>query len=310
MTALDRVARHRLRLGAAIALALVLAWLLAGCSSSDDAGWSTSGGGDAAFEDSAEAMDVEDRAAAEESGEIAAPQADRSVIVTGALYITVEDPIDAAERATRVVRDAGGRVDSRSETAPDEYYGGSAWLTLRIPADALDRVVDDLRDLGDVNEYSTSSYDVTREVTDLDAQISTLRASTQRIEALLDQAEDIDDIIALESELDRRQAELESLEARQRGLDDQVSMSTIELSLTTEPVVIVDDSPRSFWSGLVSGWDALVGFLSGALVVAGVLLPWIALAGLIAIGALLVVRARRSRKRAASDVPEPVASED
>lgn len=307
MTAHDRVTQHRLRVGTAIALALVLAWLLAGCSSSDaeDGGWSTSRGGDAAFDGGEAAMAEEDRAASDEAGAFAAPDSDRSVIVTGALYITVEDPIAAAEEATRLVRGAGGRIDSRSETAPDEYYGGSAWLTLRIPSDALDRVVDDLRELGEVNEYSTSSFDVTREVTDLDAQISTLRASTQRIEALLDQAEDIEDIISLENELDRRQAELESLEARQRGLDDQVSMSTIDLSLTTEPVVIIDDDPRSFWDGLASGWESLVAFASGVLVATGVVLPWIAALGLIAIAVLVVIRARRRRKRDAVAVPEP-----
>ena len=267
--------------------------VLAGCSSSDGASAETAsdaafGGGDMAFEEA-------DGAVAEgEAGESA--QADRDVIVTGSLYMTVEDPITAADRAVDTVTGAGGRVDARSETAPDEYDGGSAWLTLRIPSDRLDPVVDDLRELGTVDEYSTTSTDVTREVDDLEAEISTLRASTARIEALLAEAEDITDIITLEDELDGRQAELESLEARQRGLDDQVSMSTIEMSLTTEPVVIVDDDPKSFWDGLVAGWNALLGFLTGALVVIGVLLPWLALLGLIALGIVLTVRGIVSRK--------------
>src|SRR5690606_34390800 len=103
--------------------------------------------------------------------------------------------------------------------------------------------------------------------TDLEAQISTLRASTARIESLLTEAQDISDIIKLETELANRQGTLEGLEARQRGLDDQVSMSTIDLSLTTEPVVIVEEeAPSSFLDGLASGWNGLVTFLSGALV--------------------------------------------
>jgi hypothetical protein len=111
------------------------------------------------------------------------------------------------------------------------------------------------------------------------------------------QAKDISDIITLENELDGRQAQLQSLEARQRGLDDQVSMSTIDLSLTTEPVVIVvsDDSPENFWDGLVSGWSGLVGFLSGVLIVVGVLLPWIGLAALVFIPVFFAVRAKKAR---------------
>ncbi|MEX0913809.1 MAG: DUF4349 domain-containing protein, partial [Demequina sp.] len=223
--------------------------------------------------------------------------ADRSVIVTGDLYMTVEDPIAASDTAAGIVQNAGGRIDARRETAPDEYNGGSAWLTLRIPADRLDAVVNELRELGTVDEFSTSSYDVTTEVTDLEAQISTLRASTERIEALLAQAEDIEDIITLENELDRRQAKLESLEARQRGLDDQVSMSTIQLSLTTEPVVEIDDTPETFLDGLESGWNAMVAFGSGALVVIGVLLPWFTLFALMAAAIIVAVRVRQSRTR-------------
>ena len=283
------------RWGAVASVILALAWMLTGCTSSgsdSSEDMSDSGGmPEMAYDEEAMAEDGVDSAATDDASDDG-----RSVIVTGAMYMTVEDPIAAADRATGIVTAAGGRIDARSERAPGEYDGGAAQLTLRIPATALDAVVDDLRELGTVDEFSTDSADVTREVTDLEAQISTLRASTARIERLLADADDISDIIKLESELDRRQAELESLEARQRGLDDQVSMSTIYLSLTTEPVVIVDDAPRTFLGGLESGWNALTAFLSAALVIAGVLLPWVAVAALIGAAVLVVVRAARSRK--------------
>lgn len=287
-----------------IAGLIVMAGALAGCSSSADSANEMAAAG-VAYGDTG----VADAGAADEAA-AQAPRssvADRSVIITGAMYMTVEDPIAAADRAVGIVHNAGGRIDARSETAPDERNGGSASLTLRIPSTHLDAVIDDLRELGTVDQFSTDSYDVTTEVTDLEAQISTLRASTKRVEALLAEAKDISDIITLENELDGRQAELQSLEAQQRGLDDQVSMSTIGLSLTTEPVVIVDDSPETFWGGLVSGWNALVAFLSGALVIVGVLLPWVALAGLIIVAVIVAIRSRRSRahrRAAGSTTPE------
>ncbi|WP_062377884.1 DUF4349 domain-containing protein [Demequina pelophila] len=292
---------------ALVAAILALTVLLAGCTSSGEDS-ATVGGAEPAYDQAAPAEIGADEAWEESAdGEAGTSTSDtgdstdRAVIVTGAMYMTVEDPLGAADRATTIVEDAGGRVDARNERAASDYDGGSAYLTLRIPAVGLDVVVEDLRALGTVDEFQTSSYDVSREVTDLDLRISTLRASTDRIAALLDEAQDIEDIIALETELAQRQAELESLEARQRGLDDQVSMSTIDLSLTTEPIVIVDDSPRSFWDGLVSGWEALVRFLEGALVVTGVLLPWLGAALLVGMAALLVVRSARSRRRAARE---------
>ncbi|WP_061961129.1 DUF4349 domain-containing protein [Demequina flava] len=312
----QRPAQGRARLFAAVVAIFALGWLLAGCSSSDasdSAGEADYGGREeAAYDqaiDSEEAIAYEDGDAATTSGEAPAPTADRSVIITGSVYMTVDDPVAAADQAASIVNGAGGRIDARSETAPTEYDGGSAWLTLRIPSDRLDAVVEDLRELGTVDEFNTSSQDVTREVTDLDAQISTLQASTERIEGLLDQAEDMEDIIALENELDRRRAELESLEARQRALDDQVSMSTIDLSLTTEPVVIVDDEPTNFLSGLETGWNALTGFLSGVLVATGVVLPWLAVGAVIALVVIAVVRSRRSQRTAPASAQEPAADE-
>ena len=296
--------RHPL---AVLGALVVAATVMGGCSSSDGdfssdsaaTGYAESGGaeaygGDEAYSDTG--MDAAEGTAANED------QADdRALIVTGSVYMTVEDPIAAADDAALTVTEAGGRVDSRSETAPRDGEGGSAWLTLRIPAQALEDVVDQLRDIGTVDEFTTQSADVTREVADLDAQISTLRASTARIQALLDDAEDIKDIITLEDELDGRQAELESLKARQRGLDDQVSLSTIELSLTTDPVIAaVEEEPDTFLSGLAAGWGALAAFLSGALVTFGVVLPWLAAMGIIAVVVLAIVRSRRSRR---SDAP-------
>jgi hypothetical protein len=288
--------RRTLRTGV-IAGLIIIVGALGGCSSASDAGMADSEylapAGDEAYADGALAGAARDASAEKASEE---STVDRSVIITGAMYMTVEDPIVVADRAAGIVRSAGGRVDARSETAPSEGYGGSAALTMRIPSDRLDAVVADLRELGTVDQFSTDSYDVTVEVTDLEAQISTLRASTKRIEGLLLDAKDISDIITLENELDGRQAQLQSLEARQRGLDDQVSMSTIDLSLTTEPVVIVEeDEPETFLDALASGWNGLVGFLAGVAIVVGVLLPWIALIALIGVPVFFVLRARRSR---------------
>ena len=285
---------RRLRLAAVITSLFAVAGVLAGCSS-----------GAPYYEGAVEAPAQQNADAGgdgsvvyEEGGFDPAKTAseDRDVIITGSMYMTVEQPIEAADRAASIVRDAGGRIDSRRENAPSEGYGGAAELTLRIPSGQLDAVVDRLRELGAVDEYSTNVSDVTNEVDDLEARISTLRASTARIEALMVDAVDISDIILLEDELARRQGELESLEARQRGLDDQVSMSTIYLSLTTEPVVIVDDDPETFLDGLEAGWNALVGFVQFALVILGVLLPWLAVLAILTFGTIGIVRAARSSK--------------
>ncbi|MGC4176112.1 DUF4349 domain-containing protein [Demequina sp.] len=303
MTTTAGAAMTRFRLAALVLLVVLAGALLAGCSSSADGLASAAG---------APVIEADAGADSAANGDVSneTPASSRSMIVTGSMYMTVDKPLEAADQASTMVNDAGGRVDARSETAADEWNGASASLVLRIPASKLDAVVEQLRSLGTVDQFETTASDVTNKVTDLDAKISTLRASTLRIEGLLADAKDIADIIKLENELESRQAELESLEAEQRGLNDQVSLSTIELSLTTVPVEAADESSSTFVDGLATGWNGLVNFFSVVLVALGVLLPWLVVFGVIGVAVIAVVRWRKSRAGKVDAQPAaPVAEE-
>ncbi|HWM33307.1 MAG TPA: DUF4349 domain-containing protein [Pseudolysinimonas sp.] len=227
-------------------------------------------------------------------GGVDSPTAERQVIISGNVTITAEDPLAASKEAVRIVEAAGGRVDGRTEYAATDRDAGSAQLELRIPADKLTRVLEDLEKLGTADEVTLSTSDVTVQVQDLDARIGELRSSIERLKTLYSQAKNIDDLIALESEISNRQAELESLEAQKRYLDDQVAMSSISLYLRSDAQA-PPKNPDTFWSGLGAGWDAFVAFWAGLLVVLGVLLPWIITLGVIAAVIILLVRRRRRR---------------
>ena len=229
----------------------------------------------------------------------AVPSADagRQVITTGSVSITVEKPAAAADAAVRIVERAGGRVDGRSEQAPTENGPGSAKLTVRIPSTRLTATIDALKELGTLEDIDLSSQDVTAQAQDLDARITALRASVDRLVELMSRATTTADLITIESALSDRQGNLESLESQKRSIDDQVDLSTITLQLGTAATA-PKRVPATFLSGLIAGWDSFVGFLSGLLVVVGVLLPWIVFLALIALLSLIVVRrgiARRAR---------------
>jgi hypothetical protein len=287
---------RRTLIGTTVLLAAALA--LTGCASAgagagggDSADYPTAPqeGGAPGFESEGDGQSVTD----EDGG----ATVDRQVIISGEVTITADDPLKASKEAVRIVEAAGGRVDGRTEYAPSDADRGSAQLELRIPAAKLTAVLDKLEALGTADEVSLSTSDVTVESQDLDARISALRASIERLNALITQAKDIDDLISLESEISNRQAELESLEAQKRYLSDQVAMSTISLYLRSDaeaPPV----EPDTFWSGLGAGWDAFVGFWAGLLVVLGVMLPWLVTLAVIALVIVLVLRARRRRDAA------------
>jgi uncharacterized small protein (DUF1192 family) len=272
--------------------------LLAGCSAG---GASDESGGVAGSPVQAPGIVSEDAAidgfSTESEGEV---DADREVIVTGTMTVTAEDPSDAAREAVRIVETAGGRVDARSEYAPSGGDLGSASLTLRIPADKLQGVLDDLAALGrdgKADEVSTYTQDVTVLVADLESRIATQRGIIERLNALFASATTIQDLIELETTIAQHQSELENLEAQQRATDDQVSLSTLNLYVRSEAEAPVE-APLDFLGGLQTGWGAFVGFFSGLLVALGVLLPWLVTAGLITAATIYFVRRRRARAAA------------
>ncbi|MBG6056104.1 hypothetical protein IWX81_002536 [Salinibacterium sp. CAN_S4] len=224
----------------------------------------------------------------------------RQVIVTGFVTITVEKPVDAASDAVRIVEQSGGRVDGRSEIAPVNGSDGSATLTLRVPSDTLTATLDKLRELGAVQEVSLNSADVTMETQDLDARITAMSASVDRLLGLLATATDTENLITLETAISDRQAQLESMQSQRRYLADQVSLSTITLNLVSDFTAPTPE-PDNFFDGISAGWAAFVGFFAGLLVVFGVLLPWIVFLGLIALVVIVILR-RRSTSAATSAV--------
>jgi hypothetical protein len=285
----------RRRAPLAAASAALLALLLAGCtagqgSTSDSGGVAPqpdtgveapADGGDAGGEELAPQQPVED---------------DRSVITTGWLTMTVDDPVDTAAEVALIVDRSGGRIDSRSETPGTDTQQARATLVVRIPSDDFDAALADLRELGEVDSVQLDASDVTQQREDLDARIGALQASVDRLLALLSEATTTADLIAIESELSSRQAELDSLVAQRDSLADQVDFSTLTVELLSEGIA-PDAGPDDFWSGLVTGWEALVSFLAGLLVVAGVLLPWIGLLLVIAaIITAIVILATRGRR--------------
>jgi hypothetical protein len=294
---------RRTLIASTVLLAAALA--LTGCSAS--AGSTAYDGGGDSGEIAPQAPGVVDESSVDSDGTQSGADpasVERQVVITGNVTITADEPLKASKEAVRIVEAAGGRVDGRTEYAASDTDTGSAQLELRIPADKLTAVLDQLEELGTADEVSLSTSDVTVQTQDLDARISALRASIERLNGLIAQATDIADLILLEGEISSRQGELESLEAQQRYLADQVSMSTISLYLRSDAEAPAT-TPDSFWDGLAAGWGAFVGFWAGLLVVLGVLLPWIVTLGLITLLIVWILRRRARRAEARTAALDP-----
>ena len=221
----------------------------------------------------------------------------RDVVRTAQLTLQVPDPTAGARGVRTAVATAGGVV------AEEQVDGTGAWLVVRVPAAGLDRLIDDLAATGVVLGRSGRAEDATEQVVDLDSRVATQQASVTRVRALLAQATSIGDVVAVESELARREADLDSLQRRLATLKDRVALSTLTVELRSAPAPTPVTPAPGFGAGLGAGWAGLKVIGSGLATAAGFLLPFLPLLA-IAGGVVWVVRHRRARVRRGGPGPE------
>ncbi|MEU4779790.1 DUF4349 domain-containing protein [Micromonospora sp. NPDC023633] len=295
--------RERRRRGVRLTAAALVALLaLAGCGSdaSDDAGSAPQ----AATAEKDRAGGAADQAggAAEPGGGKAedgsgggAPDLrvdQRSIIYTGTMRVQVDDVDAAARSAIATVTAAGGFVGGDQRRSVDA--DARAELEFRVPAAKFYGVVEELAKLGRQQRREIHTKDVTEQVVDLDARITTQRARVESARRLLARATSISDLVSLENELSRREADLASLEAKKERLADLTSLSTVTVSLVGPDASTADEETEvGFLVGLEGGWKVFLTSMTVLLTVLGAVLPWLLAVGVPLAVLLLVLRRRR-----------------
>lgn len=324
----------------AAAAALGLLTLVGACSAGSDDGTSTSDSSAGSVEAPAEASAADgaldsltgqaeadldatasrsvardDAAAgASDTAQDVVPGDSRALIKTGNVALRSDDVETARFDVGKVLDAHGGEVAEESTQADDEGAMERVRLVLRVPVAEFDTTMTDLKAVADLIDVTTASQDVSTEVIDNEVRVELQRRSIDRISVLLDNAADLRDIVAIERELSRREADLGSLEKRQTFLADQTALATITLSIEPprdeqEPRDDPEDEEETgFLAGLGDGWNALTDVTTGLLTVGGAVLPFAVVLLLLGIPARLVVRRLAQRPTAPAPTTTPPAA--
>lgn len=299
-----------MRARTALAAALATAFLLAGCSATTGTDASVDGGAPAIAGDmtvteempAAEGMPADGKAATTPT-----VATDRQIIRTGYMAMQVDDVTKSAFDVHALIKKRNGLISSEdTQSSGDMTYSN---ITAQIPAADLDAFIADVSALGTVMSINVNAQDVTSQVVDLDARIKALQTSITRLTQLLAEASRIEDLLAIETQLAQRQAELDALTAQRTYLADQVALSTITVSLS--PVTqVVDVNAPGFLSGLQSGWAAFLSLVMVAVTAVGFFLPFLVVLAIIAIPVTIVIvrQARRHHPRSAAGTPPEAAA--
>lgn len=303
------------RLAAAVLLAAALP-VLAGCSSeaSDSSGADFRGAAE-------EAQDAaEDDAAPAEAGRLdagadgeaaprqaAAPDLEPVHMVrTSALTVLTGDVPGRYREAVRLAERAGGFVSSE-QTDQDREGRRRSVVTLRVPPEGYPGLLADLAGLGELHHRESSTEDVTGQVVDVESRVATQQESVDRVRALMAEATRLSEVVALESELSRRQSDLEALLAQQKWLSERTGLATITLELREPDAeeVAEEDGGPSLGEALAAGWGAFVTTLLWIGVALGAALPFVAAAAVLVLLARWLLLRRRPAPAAASASSAP-----
>jgi hypothetical protein len=157
------------------------------------------------------------------------PASTRMLIRTGSLRLRVDDVVKAHEEVARIARAANGYVANTSLTS--EQGPTYAVITLRLPAEGLDSVIDRVSALGKVLSKEIGTEEVTEEYVDLSSRKRNLQREEERLLELLKRAGKVSDLLEVEQTLARVRGEIEQISGRMRYLENRVSLSTLTVSL-------------------------------------------------------------------------------
>ncbi|MHC5907301.1 DUF4349 domain-containing protein [Streptomyces sp. S6] len=219
------------------------------------------------------------------------------IIRTATLGVQVKDVAKALAAARTAAENAGGYVGDET-TSRDADDAEHTEVVLRVPVARYDDVLTALQGSGKLLNRSSKAEDVTDQVVDVTSRVQSQRASVARVRELMDRATSLSDVVSLEGELSRRQADLEALLSQQASLKDRTSLATITLSLTRTPPkedAGKDDDPGVL-DALAGGWDAFVTVLRWVVVVLSAVLPFLLAGAVLALVWWRVVRPRRAHR--------------
>lgn len=193
------------------------------------------------------------------------------------------------------LKDFGGRVENTNLYNKQNGLR-TLYLSLRIPTAKLDEMIAAAKGVGRLVSYTENAQDVTDQHTDLAARLSTQQAKMERLQVLLKQASNMEDLIAIENSISDTQYQLDSLAGQLAGINSKVDYATLSLILNElSPLDASRDQADTLWqrieNGVSAAWDGFVAILGDLVVFLSVALPYlVGLATLITIIRLIVKR--------------------
>ena len=184
-----------------------------------------------------------------ETGSGAAPEGSPEKLIYSASATVETTEFDRTiEKLSALVEQYGGFVESSSINGSNYYtqsrgYSSERYASyvIRVPSGKFSALMGSLSTLGNVPYSHTYTENITAQYYDTDARLTAYQTQEARLLEMMEAAETVEDLIAIEEKLTELRYQIESLQSTLKNWDRQVAYSTLDLEVQE----VVEYTPES-----------------------------------------------------------------
>lgn len=221
-------------------------------------------------------------------GEYTSSLEPEKVITTIDLTLETTEFDRSNDELNKIIEKHDGYVEYSNISYNSQNFKNGEFV-IRVPKDNVDSFKSDIKSIGNITWESTNKRDVTKQYTDIESRLKAIEVKEERILALMEKADKIEDIIVLEEQLSQVIYEKENLQSSLMNLDDKVDYSTINLSIKEVEKLSGSNNPKiSFSEKIKIAFDESIYFFKDTIekliVLLIYILPFIIVFGIIGFG--------------------------
>lgn len=191
--------------------------------------------------------------------------ANAKLIYTASMEAETTNFDGCAADLDKLVEQLGGYFERTSVNSYDSGYRYASY-TVRVPAEQFQAFCNQVGELCHVVYQDSGVENISEAYYDTESRLDTQRTKLERLQALLAQADKMEDIITIETAISETELAIEQLSGTLRGYDALVDFSTVYVNLQEVYRLRNTEEPASGFASRLgtafsSGWK---NFLSGA----------------------------------------------
>lgn len=240
----------------------------------------------------------------------------RMVIRSGNISVNVENVDKAAADIIQMTESSGGYIENsqidnvtipgdpiyKPDAAAKKETQKYANMTVRVPEVKFEGIYNNIKGMGELVSENMSGSDITAEYRDTTARVDNLKIQEQSLQQLMVKANTVDEILKIESELNRVRTDIDINSGNLKRWDNLVQLSTIYIymrELKPEELKSVDvpGTWEKAYQGFIKAINNVVAGLEKTLIVLVAAIPYLFVVGVIAAIGFAVVRKMRTKRK-------------